>query len=111
MDGLTLPSPSAINLLLQTLSPSRLPLHTPVHNIPLEIQDRFLEHVSEGPVEAARLGCVLGIDSLFTWMRAVDWPRLGGPVKLLHSLSHRTETTPVELKICVGDVFSGVSYR
>ncbi|RDL33343.1 Uncharacterized protein BP5553_08782 [Venustampulla echinocandica] len=111
MDGLTLPSPSAINLLLQALSPSRPPAHTPVHSLPLEIQDRILERVSEGLVEAARLGCVLGLGSPFTWMRAVDWPRRGGPVELFISPSHRNEYSPVESKICFGDVFSGVSYR
>lgn len=111
MDGLTPPPPSAMNLLLQTLSPSRPSPRTPVHNLPLEIQDQILEHVSEGPVEAARLGCVLGLGSPFTWMRAVDWPRRGGPVVLFSSPSHRTETSPVESKIYFGDVFSGVSYR
>jgi hypothetical protein len=111
MDGLTLPSPSATNLLLQALSQSRAPTRTPIHNLPLEIQDKILEHVSEGPVEAARLGCILGLGSPFRWMRAVDWPRRGGPVELLISPSHRTEFTPVESKIYFGDVFSGVSYR
>ena len=110
MDGRTLPSPSAINLLLQALSPPRPPLRTPVHNLPLEIQDQILKHVSAGPIEAARLGCVLGLGSPYTWMRAVDWPRRGGPVELLTSPSHRTESTPVESKICFRDVFSGVSY-
>ena len=111
MDGLTPPSPSAINLLLQALSLSQPQPCTPVHNLPLEIQDRILEHVSEGPVEAARLGCVLDLGSPFIWMRAVDWPRRGGPVELLISPSHRHESTPIESKICFGDVFSGVSYR
>ncbi|PVH77435.1 hypothetical protein DL98DRAFT_573732 [Cadophora sp. DSE1049] len=111
MDGLTLPSPTAITLLLQALKPSRPPPRTPVHDLPLEIQDRILEHVSKGPVEAARLGCFLGLGSPFTWMRAVDWPRRGGPIKLFISPSHRHENTPVESKIYFGDVFSGVSYR
>jgi hypothetical protein len=111
IDGLTLPSPSAMNLLLQALSPSRPPPRTPVHNLPLEIQDQILEHVSEGPVEAARLECILGLGSPFTWIRAVDWPRRGGPIELLTSPSHRTESTPVESKVYFGDVFSGVSYR
>lgn len=112
MDGLTLPSPSAINLLLQALSPSRPPPpRTPVHNLPVEIQDRILEFVSEGSFEAARLGCILGLGSPFPWMRAADWPRQGGPVQLFISPSHRTEFSPVESKICFGDVFSGVSYR
>ncbi|KAH7308783.1 hypothetical protein BKA65DRAFT_576314 [Rhexocercosporidium sp. MPI-PUGE-AT-0058] len=111
MDGLNLPSPSAINPLLQALSPSLPPPHTPAHNLPLEIQDRMLEHISDGPVEAARLGCILNLGSPFTWMRAVDWPRRGGPVELFTSPSHRTELSPVESKICFGDALSGVSYR
>lgn len=37
MDGLTLPSPSAIGLLLRALPPSRPPPLTPVHNLPVEI--------------------------------------------------------------------------
>lgn len=111
MNGLTLPSPSAVKLLLQVLSPPWPPLRTPIHNLPLEIQDRILEHVSEGSVEAARLGCILGLGSPFTWIRAVDWQKRGGPVELLISPSHRTEFTPVESKIYFWDVFSGVSYR
>ena len=111
MDGFTLPSPPAVNLLLQVLSPSRRPPQIFVHKLPLEIQDRILEHVSEGTVEAARLGCVLSLGSPFAWIRAVDWPRRSGPVELLISPSHRIESTPVESKIYFGDVFSGVSYR
>ncbi|KAG0648620.1 hypothetical protein D0Z07_5310 [Hyphodiscus hymeniophilus] len=111
MDGLTLPSPSAINLLLQALSPSCSTPRTPIHDLPMEIQDRILEHVSEGPVEAARLGCILGLGSPFTWMRTIDRERRGGPIELFTSPSHRFENTPVESKICFGDVFSGVSLR
>lgn len=112
MDGLTLPSASAIHLLLQALSPSRPPPRTPVFTIFLwRSKDRILEFVSEGSFEAARLGCVLGLGSPFRWMRAVDWPRRGGPVELFISPSHRTETAPVESKIYFGDGFSGVSYR
>ncbi|TVY46737.1 hypothetical protein LOCC1_G006220 [Lachnellula occidentalis] len=111
MDGLTLPSPSAINLLLQALSTSRPQPRATLYSLPLEIQDRILEHVSKGPFEAARLGCVLGLGSPFTWMRAVDWPRRGGPIELFTSPSHRNENSPVESKICFGDIFSGVSYR
>lgn len=111
MDGVTLPSPTAISLLLQALPPSRPPTQTPVHDVPLEIQDRILEQVSKAPIEAARLGCVLGLGSPFAWMRAFDWPRRGGPIELFVSPSHRHENTPVESKIYFGDIFSGVSYR
>lgn len=111
MDGLTLPSSSAINLLFQALSPTRPLPYTPIHYLPLEIQDRILEFVSEGSVEAARLGCALGLGSTFSWMRAIDWPRRGGTVELFISPSHRNEFNAVESKIFFGDVFSGVSYR
>ncbi|TVY90418.1 hypothetical protein LAWI1_G007252 [Lachnellula willkommii] len=111
MDGLTPPSPSAINLLLQALLPSRSRSDSPIHSLPVEMQDRILEHVSKGPFEAARLGCVLGLGSPFTWMRAVDWPRRGGPIEHFVSPSHRRENAPVESKMYFGDVFSGVSYR
>jgi hypothetical protein len=111
MDGLTPPSTSAINLLLQALAPSHPPLYTPVHKLPLEIQNRILTQVSEGPIEAARVGCLLGLGSPYTWMRSNDWPRRGGPTELLTSPTHRTEFTPVESKIYFGDDFSGVSYR
>ncbi|PMD13282.1 hypothetical protein NA56DRAFT_665668 [Hyaloscypha hepaticicola] len=58
MNGSSPPFPDAIRLLLQALSPAFPPRPgTPVHSLPLEIQDRILEHVSKGPVEAARLGC------------------------------------------------------
>ncbi|KAH7395440.1 hypothetical protein BKA64DRAFT_643277 [Cadophora sp. MPI-SDFR-AT-0126] len=111
MDGIDLPSPTAINLLLQALSPARPPPYTPIHNLPLELQDRILLYVSHGPIEAARLGCTLGLGSPFNWMRPIDWPRREGPVQLLLTPSHRSEGTPVESKIYFGDVFSGVSYR
>ncbi|KUJ10912.1 uncharacterized protein LY89DRAFT_739893 [Mollisia scopiformis] len=111
MDGLTPPSPAAINLLLQVFSPCRPLFRTPIHELPLEIQDRILGNVSQGPLEAARLGCVLELGSPFTWMRAVDWPRRSGPIELSVSPCHRYEISPVESKICFGDGFSGVSYR
>jgi hypothetical protein len=68
MDGSSPPSLDATRVLLQALSPAfRPPPCTPVHALPLEIQDRILVHVSEGPVEAARLGCLLGLGSPFLW--------------------------------------------
>lgn len=111
MDGITPPSISAIELFLQVLLPSRLPPHTPVHNLPLEIQDRILYHVSAGPIEAARLGCILGIGSPFTWRRAVDWPRHGGPIEMKSNPTHRNEYSPVESRIYFEGVFSEICYQ
>lgn len=42
-------------------------LATPVHNLPVEIQDMVLKQVSVGPVEAARVGCKLALGSTFSW--------------------------------------------
>jgi hypothetical protein len=109
MDGHALPSPSAITLLLQVLLPPRPP-HTPIHNLPLEIQDRILSLVSEGPVEAARLGCSLDLGTPFTWKKELRHKKQGVSIELLQSNSHRSDDTPVESKICFGDKFSGVSY-
>lgn len=111
MDGFTLPSTSAVKLLLQALLPTRPPLHTPIHDLPLEIQDGILKYTSEGSVEAARLGCVLGLGSPVTWIRTIDKPRRGGLIELFMSPSHRSEATAIESKLYFGDVFSGVSYR
>jgi hypothetical protein len=111
-NGLDPPSPRAIELLLQGLPPSpRPPPHTPVHDLPLEIQDHILEYMSESSVEAARLGCILGLGSPFTWQRSHDPPRRGGAVELLSSPNHQTEFTPVESQIFFGDTFSGISYQ
>jgi hypothetical protein len=111
MNGSSPPFPDAIRLLLQALSPA-FPLlaGTPVHALPLEIQDQILDHVLEGPVEAARLGCLWSLGSSFLWQRRVDWPRQSGPLALLTSPTHRSPGTAVESKIYFGDTFSGVSY-
>ncbi|PMD40803.1 hypothetical protein L207DRAFT_566184 [Hyaloscypha variabilis F] len=112
LDGLSTPASDTIHLLLQALAPaSRPPPRTPVHHLPLEMQDRILEQVSKGPIEAARLGCLLDLGSPFMWLRSRDPPRRDGILELIISPSHRNEFSPVESKICFGDVFSGVSYK
>lgn len=110
MNGLTPPSLSAVGLLLQTLLPPPSP-RTVLHDLLVEIQDRILEHVSKGPIEAARLGCLLELGSPFIWIRNVDWPRSGGSVEFHDRHKFRYERSPVESKIYFGDTFSGVSYK
>ncbi|EPE27276.1 hypothetical protein GLAREA_03191 [Glarea lozoyensis ATCC 20868] len=109
MDGHTLPSPSAITLLLQVLLPP-WPPHTPIHSLPLEIVDQILLFVSEGPVEAARLGCSLDLGRPFEWKKELRHKQQGVSIELLQSNSHRSDDTPIESKICFGDEFCGVSY-
>jgi hypothetical protein len=112
LDGLSTPASDTIHLRLQALAPaSRPPPRTPVHHLPLEMQDRILEQVSKGPIEAARLGCLLDLGSPFMWLRSRDPPRREGILELIISPIHRNEFSPIESKICFGDVFIGVSYR
>jgi hypothetical protein len=111
LDGQDPPSAKAMELLLQALSPpSRIP-RTPILALPLEIQDQILQYVSESTVEAARLGCLLGLGSPGTWMRARDPSRRGGPIQLLKCPTHRLARTPIDSKILFGKTFSGVLYR
>jgi hypothetical protein len=111
LNGIDAPSSAAIVLLLQGLSFTFPPPRTWVHNFPIEIQDRILEYVSEGPIEAARLGCLLNLGSPFGWMRTKDETRMRGHIERHECYTHRSEATPVESQIWFGETFSGVTYK
>lgn len=99
-------SDRAIDLLLLTLSPltERKP-QSALQALPIEIQNQILAHVSRGPVEAARLGCVLGLGSPFLWH--------DGKAKICRKRSDqsRTENSYVESQIWFGEGMSGLAYR
>jgi hypothetical protein len=97
--------------LLQAVSLAFVPPpQTRINKLPIELQDRILDHVSAGPVEAARLGCLLELGSQFAWMRS-DGTRRGGDVVKLEAPTHRSHLTPVDSRIHFGDTFSGLAYR
>jgi hypothetical protein len=102
-DGTNPPSDEAMRLLLeftQTIAPP-----TPIRTLPVELQDMILEKVSVGPIESARVGCMLNTGSSFKW-------KCGD--RDIEREEHRRESTdssPVESKICFGNYFSGIAYK
>ncbi|KAL9097942.1 MAG: hypothetical protein Q9165_000268 [Trypethelium subeluteriae] len=56
-DGTHPPSDEAIELLLQATQTSATT--APLRKLPVELQDAILDEVSEGPMESARIGCLL----------------------------------------------------
>ncbi|MCJ1248043.1 hypothetical protein MMC30_005258 [Trapelia coarctata] len=92
-----------LELLLWATSPDPSP--TLIHKLPVEIQDRILGHLSQGPVEAAIVGCVLGLGSSFLWK--------DGRMEIASERVHRGRTpfSPAESQIWFDDHKSGVSYK
>jgi len=102
-DG-TLPlSDTALNLLLAAAQ-VRAP-ETPLHQLPVELQDNVLQNMSAGPVEKARAGCVLGLGSPFTWRSE------GRVIERVEGRTHRTPWTPVESHVHFGESISGLVYK
>jgi hypothetical protein len=93
----------AVELLLaETSTP---PLKTPIHRLPVELQTRILRYVSHGPVDAARVGCILGLGLPFTWK--------DGKIDMVRETAHRNRhlETPVESQVWFSGHFSGVAYK
>ena len=93
----------AVELLLAATS--NHPLETPIHRLPVELQTRILRYVSQGPVDAARVGCILGLGLPFAWK--------DGKMDVVRETAHRNRhfETPVESQVWFGDHFSGVAYK
>lgn len=73
--------------------------------IPVELQDRILYDASCSAVAAAKLGCELGLGSSFGWHDA------GRQIYLENCKRKRTEYSPVESQIYLGQWMSAVSYK
>jgi len=103
LDGIHPPSDEAVEILLQATQ-TRAP-DSPLHKLPLELQDAVLDEVSAGPIESARVGCLLGIGSTFRWRcgnRNIEREGVCGS---------RTPWSRVESHICFGGHRSGVAYK
>jgi hypothetical protein len=112
MNGIDTPSSASVTLILQALTFAfPPPPYTPIHGLPIELQDQVLEHVGSGRLDSARVGCALGLGSSFGWMRSKDLSRDQGPIERHVSYSYREETSPVEHEIYFGKIFSGVAYK
>lgn len=102
-NGVDSPSKRALGYLLMAAPPERQA--SPLHDLPVEIQDMILRNVSMGPVESARVGCMLSLGSVFKWERD------GVPVRRQEVLTNRTWVLPVESQIWFDNCLSGLAYR
>ncbi|KAH8670140.1 hypothetical protein BGZ60DRAFT_486172 [Tricladium varicosporioides] len=93
----------AVEILLAATS--NYTLKTPIHLFPIELQTRILRYMSQGPVNAARVGCILELGLPFAWKDGQMDVRL----ETVHKNRHFG--TPVESQVWFGDHFSGVAYR
>lgn len=102
-DGTHPPSDEAIELLL--LQATQISTPPSLHRLPIELQDAILDRVSAGPIERARVGCLLNSGSAFTW-------KCGNrDVVREEGRRSRTPWTPVESHIWFGDYHSGLAYK
>ncbi|KAF2254866.1 hypothetical protein BU26DRAFT_514692 [Trematosphaeria pertusa] len=102
-DGTHPPSDEAIELLLQATQTS--PPTAPLRKLPVELQDAIFDKVSAGPIESARVGCLLDAGSIFTWKCGTR------NIKREEGRRSRTPWTPVESHIWFGDYPSGIAYK
>jgi hypothetical protein len=101
-DAFTL-SPKAFTLLLEATQ-NHAP-ETYIQKIAVELQDMILNKSAAGPLQQAKLGCILNIGSKFTWTwNERDIQREEGD-------RNRSSGTPVESQIWFDDCFSGLAYK
>ncbi|KAF2453071.1 hypothetical protein BDY21DRAFT_388296 [Lineolata rhizophorae] len=102
-DGTGPPSDEAIELLLQATQTSA-PTAS-LRKLPVELQNAILDKVSAGPIERARVGCLLDAGSVFAW-------RCGNRnIEREEGRRSRTPWTPVESHIWFGGYPSGTAYK
>jgi hypothetical protein len=102
-DGTHPPSDEAIELLLQATQTSA-PTSS-LRKLPVELQNAILDKVSAGPIESARIGCLLDAGSVFTW-------RCGNRnIEREEGRRSRTPWPPVESHIWFGGYPSGIAYK
>lgn len=61
------PSDLALDYLIWATASTRPLIVTPLQSLPVEVQDMVLNYVSVGTVDAAKVGCLLGIGTPFLW--------------------------------------------
>jgi hypothetical protein len=102
-DGQHPPSDEAIELLLQSVQQSfKLPI---LRKMPIELQDSILDEVSAGPIERARIGCLLDAGSKFGWLCGTHI------IEREEGRRSRTHQSPVESHVQFDGNDSGVAYR
>nr|POE72074.1 hypothetical protein CFP56_11950 [Quercus suber] len=98
------PSELAMDFLIWAMASARPLIVTPLQSLPTEVQDMTLEHAAIGKVGSAKLGCLLGSGTPFSWR---DGPE---EVTLATHRLNRPEGGSVESHIWFGEHKSGVVY-
>jgi hypothetical protein len=100
----TPPSALAMDYLVWATRSTRNSSPTQLQKLPLEVQDIILRYTSQGTVEAARLGCMLGMGTKFLWK--------DGPLQVVLAERYYTRPPrmPVESELYFGKHKSGVVY-
>ena len=102
-DGYGPPSEEALQLLLEATCGGFT--RTLTKQLPIELQDLILDNVSAGPIERARVGCILECGSIFTWKYG------GRNIEREEGCRSRTQSTPVESHIWFDGHSSGLAYK
>ncbi|OCK84576.1 hypothetical protein K432DRAFT_459835, partial [Lepidopterella palustris CBS 459.81] len=102
LNALATPSEDVVKLLLSATQPD--PPTTPIYNLPIELQDEILYHVSIGAVEGAGMGCMLGLSLPCLWA-------IGAEKIVAGDVLFRAEDSPTEQRIRFGDFFSALANK
>jgi len=102
--GIGPPSDLALDNLIWATASARPRILTPLQSLPIEIQDSILNYVSVGSVEAAKVGCLLGLGSPFLWKDGAL------EVVLEERYLIRPTGSSVESEVWFGEHKSGIVY-
>lgn len=100
------PSDLALDYPLSAVSPAMHPIATPIRSLPVELQDMVLSHSAEGPVAAAKLGCLLRVGTSFSWKYRHLELRLAGS-RAIHQIQHPAESQLWFPEAIIGVVYNG----
>ena len=102
--GIGPPSDLALDYLIWATASARPSIFTPLQSLPIEVQDMMLNYVSVGTVAAAKIGCLLGLGSLFSWK--------DGPLKVTLEERYliRPSGSSVESQVWFDEHKSGIVY-
>ncbi|ORY05069.1 hypothetical protein BCR34DRAFT_572300 [Clohesyomyces aquaticus] len=98
------PSDLALDYLIWATASARPSIFTTLQTLPIEIQDIILDYSSVGTVVVAKIGCLLGLGSPFSWKDGSLKVRLAERYYIRHSQSS------VESEIWFGESKSGIVY-
>ncbi|KAF2493951.1 hypothetical protein BU16DRAFT_60318 [Lophium mytilinum] len=103
-NGIEPPSGLALDYLIWATASARPWIFTPLQSLPIEIQNIILDYEVIGTLEAAKVGCLLGLGSPFLWK--------DGPLEV--TLEERHLPLPsgstVESQLWFGEHKSGIVY-